>query len=108
MLGTIYQINSMKNNIIDIGDLKNYIVKTEKKYLIENLKISYNNNNKETILTKDIDKVNIPKDIPGTIKQIKETLEKLLKLAITSQKQNKRISKLNYLLKTMKLKNVII
>ena len=58
MLGTIYQINSMKNNIIDIGDLKNYIVKTEKKYLIENLKISYNNNNKETILTKDIDKVN--------------------------------------------------
>ena len=59
MLGTIYQINSMKNNIIDIGDLKNYIVNLEnKKYLIENLKISYNNNNKETILTKDIDKVN--------------------------------------------------
>ena len=59
MLGTIYQINLMKNNIIDIGDLKNYIVNLEnKKYLIENLKISYNNNNKETILTKDIDKVN--------------------------------------------------
>ena len=58
MLGTVHKINTKKTNIIDIGDLKNYIVKTEKKYLIENLKISYNNNNKETILTKDIDKVN--------------------------------------------------
>ena len=58
MLGTVHKINTQKTNIIDIGDLKNYIVKTEKKYLIENLKISYNNNNNETILTKDIDKVN--------------------------------------------------
>ena len=59
MLGNVHQINTGKTNIIDIGDLKNYIVNLEnKKYLIENLKISYNNNNKETILTKDIDKVN--------------------------------------------------
>ena len=58
MLGTIYQINTGKTNIIDIGDLKNYIVNKDKKYLIENLKITFNDNNKETILTNDIDKVN--------------------------------------------------
>ena len=58
MLGNVHQINLQKTNIIDIGDLKNYIVNKDKRYLIENLKISYNNNNKETILTKDIDKVN--------------------------------------------------
>ena len=58
MLGNVHHINTGKTNIIDIGDLKNYIVNKDKRYLIENLKISYNNNNKETILTKDIDKVN--------------------------------------------------
>ena len=59
MLGNVHQINTGKTHIIDIGDLKNYIVNLEnKKYLIENLKISYNNNNKETILTNDTDKVN--------------------------------------------------
>ena len=58
MLGNVHQINTGKTNIIDIGDLKNYIVNKDKKYLIENLKITYNDNNKETILTNDIDKVN--------------------------------------------------
>ena len=58
MLGNVHQINTGKTNIIDIGDLKNYIVNKDKRYLIENLKITYNDNNKETILTNDIDKVN--------------------------------------------------
>ena len=58
MLGNVHQINTGKTNIIDIGDLKNYIVNKDKKYLIENLKITYNDNNKETILTNDVDKVN--------------------------------------------------
>ena len=58
MLGNVHQINTSKTNIIDIGDLKNYIVNKDKNYLIENLKITYNDNNKETILTNDIDKVN--------------------------------------------------
>ena len=58
MLGNVHQINTEQTNIIDIGDLKNYIVNKDKKYLIENLKITYNDNNKETILTNDTDKVN--------------------------------------------------
>ena len=41
MLGNVHQINLQKTNIIDIGDLKNYIVNIDKKYLIENLKITY-------------------------------------------------------------------
>ena len=58
MLGNVHQINLQKTNIIDIGDLKNYIVNIDKKYLIENLKITYNDNNKNTILTNDKDEVN--------------------------------------------------
>ena len=58
MLGTIYQINAMKSNIIDIGDLKNYIVNKDKKYLVENLKITYNNNNMDTVISNDRDEVN--------------------------------------------------
>ena len=58
MLGSTKKINLEKSNIVDIGDLKNYIVNIDKKYLIENLKITYNDNNKKTILTNDKDKVN--------------------------------------------------
>ena len=58
MLGTVHKINLKKTNIIDIGDLKNYIVKTQKKYLIENLKITYNNNNNNTVISNDKDEVN--------------------------------------------------
>ena len=58
MLGSTKKINLEKSNIIDIGDLKNYIINIDKKYLIENLKITYNDNNKKTILTNDKDEVN--------------------------------------------------
>ena len=58
MLGSTHKVNTTKSNIIDIGDLKNYIVNVENnKYFIENLKISYNNNNMETILSNDKDEV---------------------------------------------------
>ena len=58
MLGSTKKINLEKSNIIDIGDLKNYIINIDKKYLIENLKITYNDYNNKTILTNDKDEVN--------------------------------------------------
>ena len=59
MLGTTYKINTTKSNIIDIKDLKSYIIKSNNnKYYFENLKITYNDNNKNTIIGDDSDALN--------------------------------------------------
>jgi len=59
MLGTIHKINTTKSNIIDIKDLKSYIIKSNNnKYYFENLKITYNDNNKNTVISDDSDPLN--------------------------------------------------
>ena len=59
MLGTVHKINLKKTNIIDIGDLKSYIIKSNNnKYYFENLKITYNDNNKNTVISDDSDPLN--------------------------------------------------